>query len=114
MRIVSTGHADRINVVHCLRGLASLLVCWFHLTNGHPSFLQAGLLKYSGQYGWVGVEIFFVISGFIVPYAMLKGGYRLDLRHYLTFITKRIIRLDPPYLTSVRLAIGLAYLSTMT
>jgi peptidoglycan/LPS O-acetylase OafA/YrhL len=107
---VGNGQA-RIEIVHCLRGLASLGVCWFHLTNGNPSFLNPGPLKSSGAYGWIGVEVFFVISGFILPYAMYSAGYELNTSHYLTFLLKRIVRLDPPYLAAVLLAIIMAYLS---
>jgi peptidoglycan/LPS O-acetylase OafA/YrhL len=51
------------------------------------------------------VELFFVISGFVLPYALHRGAYRL--RDYGTFWAKRIIRLEPPYLASLALALGL-------
>src|SRR5689334_14543570 len=89
----------RISTVDSLRGIASLAVCWFHLTNGNPSFLTGGPLKSSGTYGWLGVEMFFVISGFVIPYSLHKAGY--DLKSFGTFVAKRIIRLDPPYLVSI-------------
>ena len=39
--------------------------------------------------------MFFVISGFIVPYSMARAGYRLAL--WPSFMAKRLIRLEPPY-----------------
>lgn len=103
--------ARRIQIVECLRGVAALGVCWFHFTNGNPSFLSNGILKSSGRYGWIGVEIFFVISGFVVPYSLLSSNYYLNPGNYGRFLWKRVSRLDPPYLVSIALIIVLAYLS---
>ena len=86
-------------------------VCWFHLTNGNPAFLPDGFWKLSGMWGWAGVEVFFVISGFIIPFTLWQSGYRL--KNYARFILKRIIRLDPPYLLSILLTIALAYVSLL-
>jgi peptidoglycan/LPS O-acetylase OafA/YrhL len=87
-------------------------VCWYHFTHGHPAFLGPGLLMQSGTYGWVGVEIFFVISGFILPYALYSSGFELSFTTYRLFLAKRIIRLDPPYLATIVLVIALNYLSS--
>jgi peptidoglycan/LPS O-acetylase OafA/YrhL len=97
----------RLTTVDALRGVASLSVCWYHLTNGNANFLPDGLLKSSGAYGWLGVEIFFVISGFIIPYSLYRSSYHVSA--YGTFLLKRIIRLDPPYLVSIIIVIALRY-----
>ena len=100
---------SRIEIVDYLRGIASLSVCWFHLTNTYP---EASPVRLSGQYGWLGVEVFFVISGFIIPFSLLSSGYSLR-KHWGTFIARRIIRLDPPYLVAIVLTIFLWHLSTL-
>src|SRR5437667_5652566 len=102
----------RMAVVDSLRGIASLGVAWFHITNG-GHLLNAGWLKSSGAFGWLGVEMFFVISGFIIPYAMFCGDYRLK-RNFGTFVLKRVIRLDPPYLVAILISVGLWYMSART
>jgi len=102
----------RIEVVEQLRGLAALSVAWFHFTNGNPRFLPEGALKWSGAHGWVGVEIFFVISGFIIPYSMYQRGYSAA-QHYFQFLAKRLVRLEPPYIACVLLSVLLAYLSSI-
>jgi len=102
----------RLSTLDALRGIAALSVCWFHFTQGIPGFLPDGLLQSSGTYGWLGVEVFFVISGFIIPYALLRGGYRLA--NFGTFILKRVLRLDPPYLAAILLVIALGYASSAT
>jgi peptidoglycan/LPS O-acetylase OafA/YrhL len=51
-----------------------------------------------------------VISGFIIPYSMFRGGYVFP-RHFGTFVLKRVIRLDPPYIAMIGATIVLAYAS---
>jgi peptidoglycan/LPS O-acetylase OafA/YrhL len=92
----------RIAILDPLRGIAASAVAWYHLTNA-LELLPDGWLKASGSYGFLGVQMFFVISGCIIPYSMAKGGYRVR-RDWGRFLAKRIVRLDPPYLVSVALA----------
>ena len=103
--------SSRIGTVDALRGIASVAVCFFHLTNGPTAFifLPEGLLKHAGSFGFLGVQVFFVISGFIIPYALHKARY--ELKHYGTFVIKRVVRLDPPYLATILFVITLGYLS---
>lgn len=101
----------RIEVMDGLRGFAALSVVWFHLTSG--SGLFTGWIKASGSYGWLGVEAFFVISGFVIPYSMYRGGYQ-GISDAGVFMLKRLARLEPPYLVSLLLTIGLLYASSAT
>ena len=100
---------ERLQAVEYTRGVAAFMVMWFHFTY----LLPEGVLRVSGLYGYLGVEAFFVISGFIIPYSM-------DLRHYRpgrdswTFIGRRIIRLEPPYVMSVLLILCVPYLAGLT
>ncbi|MGZ4787823.1 MAG: acyltransferase family protein [Terriglobales bacterium] len=95
----------KIGIVGALRGFAALAVCWFHFTFG-----QNWWLKWSGQYGWLGVHTFFVISGFIIPYSLYQ--YRYSLRDYFRFMGKRLVRLHPPYVASIVVVVA-AYLATI-
>lgn len=97
----------RLSNVEALRGLASLAVAWFHLTNTYPP----GLVRQSGAYGWLGVDCFFVLSGFIIPYSLNAAGYALS--GFPRFMARRLVRLEPPYLASIALVIALAYASNM-
>lgn len=101
----------RLETIDLLRGIAALSVAWFHFTNG-GGLLQEGWLKATGSYGWLGVEVFFVISGFVIPYSMFQGGYRLR-QHFGAFLLKRIVRIEPPYLAVILLSLSLWYLSSM-
>jgi peptidoglycan/LPS O-acetylase OafA/YrhL len=102
---------ERIPGVDALRGLAALAVCWFHITIT-TAILNDGIVRSTGTYGWLGVEVFFVISGFIIPYALQRSGYKV--KNYPMFLLKRITRLDPPYLASIVLVIAVAFLFTLT
>ncbi|MDH5229148.1 MAG: acyltransferase [Gammaproteobacteria bacterium] len=102
-----------IAIIHFLRGIASLSVCWFHFTNGRPDFLPIdNTVKMTGAYGWLGVEIFFIISGFIIPYTLYCNNYHIS--RFKGFMIKRIVRIEPAYLASIILVIILGYLSTLS
>ena len=103
--------SGRLETLDCLRGLAAFAVVWFHLTNGNSEFLPEGALKSSGTFGWLGVEVFFVISGFVLPYALKRAGYQPA--DYFRFVWKRILRLDPPYLVCIAVVIVLNFASTL-
>src|SRR5258706_6230486 len=96
---------NRIAVLDFLRGIASLGVVFFHFFN----VLNPGFLTSISYYGQLGVQVFFVISGFIIPYSLYRGGY--TLRHYGTFVLKRVVRLDPPYIVTIVIIMVLGVLS---
>ena len=86
-----------VAVLDPLRGLAALAVAFFHFTNN--GWLPDGhWLKSLGFHGHHGVQTFFVISGFVVPYAMWLGGY--SLKNFAPFMARRLVRIYPPYLAS--------------
>jgi peptidoglycan/LPS O-acetylase OafA/YrhL len=106
--------SDRQEGVEVLRGIAAFSVMWFHLTNGNPSFLPSNsLLKASGAYGYLGIQLFFVISGFIIPYSMSLRNYRIDTDG-LSFLGRRFVRIEPAYLVSVVLMVVLQIASALT
>ena len=105
-----TAQSQRFELVELLRGFAALAVAWFHLTNTH----KGTWVEISGVYGWLGVEIFFVISGFIIPFSMQSTFGSYGLQNAPTFLIRRMIRLEPAYLVSLLLVVVLYYLSAMT
>ena len=103
------GHVASLDL---LRAAASLAVCWFRFVGREDNFLPDGVLKSTGQYFWLGVEAFFVVSGFVIPWALSRGNYRLH--DYGRFLLKRIVRLDPPYLLSIGIVLVLAFAATLS
>jgi peptidoglycan/LPS O-acetylase OafA/YrhL len=91
-----------------LRGIVALLVCLYHLTEGF--FPDGHVLKFIFSRGYLGVEIFFVISGFVIPYTMWKSNYvHQDAG---TFMLRRLARIEPPYWCSIALIFLSDYIST--
>ncbi|MFF1561597.1 acyltransferase family protein [Streptomyces sp. NPDC058279] len=81
----------RLRVLDGLRVLAAAAVLFHHYTRrdiwGHDAF---GRLTAVGRYGWLGVELFFMISGFVIcmsAWGRPLGGY----------LRSRVIRLGPAY-----------------
>ncbi|TAH07162.1 MAG: acyltransferase [Sphingobacteriia bacterium] len=77
-----------------LRALAILLVLVFHyqLKPFHPSWT-----KWFMQIGWTGVDLFFVLSGFLISsqlFIEIKKERRISLK---TFFIKRFFRILPIY-----------------
>lgn len=102
-----------ISSIVLLRGIASLMVCLFHMVSGSPNYLpENNWLRHIGSYGWTGVEVFFVISGFVIPYSMFVKQYAMG--DFWAFLKKRIIRIEPPYLVSIVLVVLLNYISTLS
>lgn len=104
----NTERAERIVLVDYLRGIAAAMVAWFHLTNGYDSWVAS-----TGTHGWLGVEIFFVISGFAITFALSRDGEGWSARRFGDFMISRLIRLEPPYIASVLITVALLYLSAM-
>jgi peptidoglycan/LPS O-acetylase OafA/YrhL len=107
----ATPGPDRIESLQIMRGLAATSVMMFHFTAAnlifrevYPSF--AGAL----HYGFLGVEAFFVISGFVIPHAMAEAGYRLRA-DATTFFLRRLVRLEPAYLVSILFALVIGFVA---
>src|SRR5579872_7415052 len=90
--------SQRLAFVDGLRGVAALAVMLYHLV-GRTS---AGVLT---QYGFLGVAIFFVLSGFVI--ASVVGDRRVDAGFLGRFALRRMVRLDIPYWLNIALAIAL-------
>lgn len=70
--------------IDSLRAFAVLAVMLFHL---NPSFLGGG---------FSGVDVFFVISGYVVSSSLFRAYNSNFLQLTLEFYTRRILRILPP------------------
>ena len=103
-----TGYIPSLSM---LRGVAALAVCIFHFSLSEGA-LKSGFFRDTiAVYGFTGVHLFFIISGFIIPYSMYKKRY--ELKDIGTFLLKRAIRIEPPYLLSIVLVVVVTYISTL-
>jgi peptidoglycan/LPS O-acetylase OafA/YrhL len=74
-----------------LRGLAVLAVAIYHC---HPR-LEGTWLYYPSLWGWAGVNLFFVLSGFLITSILLEAQNK---QHYFrNFYGRRALRIWPVY-----------------
>jgi peptidoglycan/LPS O-acetylase OafA/YrhL len=76
---------SRILELDGLRTIAIAAVLLLHFSPNNRRF----------EMGWVGVDLFFVISGFLITGILL--GLRSDSTPYRKFYWRRVIRIFPPY-----------------
>ena len=86
----SLTHADylalrRFPALDGLRAIAAVLVVFFHY--GGPDWLQ----------GWAGVQMFFVLSGFLITTLMLREEHRTGEISLSEFYLRRAFRILPVY-----------------
>jgi peptidoglycan/LPS O-acetylase OafA/YrhL len=86
---------SRVNEIDLLRFLAVLLVLFFHYTfrgfaADNMSVMPYPLLAPFAKYGYLGVELFFMISGFVILMTAASGSLK-------SFVTSRIVRLYPAF-----------------
>src|SRR6266478_3335761 len=93
-----TSSRGRIPELDGLRGLAILLVVLFHfITYSYHGPSHTALSYFTKLFGlgWSGVDLFFVLSGFLI------GGILLDVResprYFKTFYLRRFYRIIPVY-----------------
>src|SRR5437868_10073530 len=93
-----------------LRGVAILMVIGFHYLTVCLRFDSKPLYCFAWffQIGWTGVDLFFVLSGFLI------GGILFDHRNaknvMKVFYLRRACRILPLYLVTLGLYIGGVYL----
>lgn len=95
-----------IHSIQNLRGIAALAVVLSHLFVNHTSSSDelTRFISSFAELGTLGVEMFFIISGFIIPYSLYKSNYKIN--DWKTFLIKRVIRIYLPYLASLLLTIS--------
>ena len=78
-----------------LRGAAALMVVWYHVFEGF-AFAGGGVIE-SFNHGHLGVDFFFMLSGFVISYAY-DDRWKPQDKNKLTlgsFFKRRLIRLHP-------------------
>lgn len=98
---------NSFQTIQVLRGVAATLVAFFHIL---PGIENEGFSWPAGSFlfsrGDVGLDIFFVISGFIIYYT----SFSRTPPTFSVFLANRFWRLMPPYwlVTTAMIAMGLA------
>jgi peptidoglycan/LPS O-acetylase OafA/YrhL len=111
----ATPRTNRFSFLDALRGLAAVWIVLYHAaTGGHTPLLTQTLPPWLfetliGQ-GFLGVPIFFVLSGFVLSYTTRK--VHLTWPHFQNALVRRWVRLSPPYYGSIALVLALAWVKS--
>ncbi len=108
---MAAARTENIQSIQLLRGIAAFMVLLSHsiLAKGFPDSYHIKRVCIEGHYG---VSVFFIISGFIIPYSMFSKDYRIsDIK---SFFLKRLLRIEPPYIVSIALVLLLNYSNTLS
>src|SRR4026208_957027 len=112
----------RLQSIDALRGVAALGVVLYHAVMQTSSAVPANIifhwpvrgLQFLSSFGYIGVFLFFVISGFCIHLQWAKtraNGQQPKIR-FGSFWRRRFLRLYPPYLIAFALFMLMAALST--
>jgi peptidoglycan/LPS O-acetylase OafA/YrhL len=100
---VQTEGPGRLKSLDILRGIAILLVVFHHINNGViPSCAKvsgaAGFAFWKiKDLGWAGVDLFFVLSGFLVGGLLLREIQRDGRFRFVQFVVRREFKILPSY-----------------
>ncbi|WP_158638401.1 acyltransferase family protein [Panacibacter ginsenosidivorans] len=83
----------RIDTLDALRGIAAFSVLLLHYTSGYRAHYKHSFNQdYDFVYGYLGVELFFMISGFVIFLTLIHSKNSID------FLYKRFSRIYPTFL----------------
>jgi peptidoglycan/LPS O-acetylase OafA/YrhL len=95
---------QRLSQVDALRGLAALSVVLFHYTTRFAELYQPGQSQLlSFPHGYFGVNLFFIISGFVIFMTLERTEKPMD------FVVSRFSRLFPSYWVAIVLTFAITH-----
>ena len=80
-----------------LRGIAMIIIVLFHI---YPQYFS---------FGYIGVEILFVLSGFLITYDIYNKLSSNEF-HFFKYIKKRLLRIVPSLIIVLIVALVIGYL----
>lgn len=86
-------YSERLYGLDHLRALAIVLVVLFH----YRAFKHPEWIDMIGRFGWTGVDLFFVLSGFLISGQLFKEMNDRGTINLKTFYIKRFFRIIPAY-----------------
>jgi len=95
----SVSAASRLPGLDLLRAVA---IVWVMLTHG-GMFGLIGDDNWFAGYGWMGVDLFFALSGYLIAGQLLRPFARGEAPRYSRFFARRLLRTLPAYLVVVAL-----------
>jgi peptidoglycan/LPS O-acetylase OafA/YrhL len=83
---------ERVEALDGIRGIAVLAVLLFHC-----SLELQGPWRVAGSWGWMGVDLFFVLSGFLITGILLDARGAPSRFYYGGFYVRRLLRIAPAF-----------------
>lgn len=96
---------ERFQELDVFRGVAAFAVMLFHFSSRYPTVYSPHIeLGWSFEYGHYGVQLFFMISGFVIFLTLSRCKTASD------FIVSRVSRLFPAYWAALLLTAAVGFL----
>jgi peptidoglycan/LPS O-acetylase OafA/YrhL len=101
---------ERFALLDALRGLGALAITCYHVHRYRPLEIPADRLlpkvaQFLVGHGWVAVQVFWVIAGFVLAYSLRKTA--IGPASFGNFTLRRVLRLGMPYWTAILLVVGI-------
>jgi peptidoglycan/LPS O-acetylase OafA/YrhL len=95
---------QRFAFLDALRGLGALGIACYHVHRYRPMEIPAdsllpNLVQFVVRHGWISVQVFWVIAGFVAAYSLRKTT--LGPSSFGNFTARRVLRLGLPYWTAI-------------
>ncbi|MGB3178991.1 MAG: acyltransferase [Albidovulum sp.] len=90
--------SNRSNLLDTIRAVAVMMVVLFHVATRYPVEELDGVARQFLRYGFLGVDIFYPLSGFLITRFLLS---HTDEGAIKTFFMRRVFRIVPLYVVAV-------------
>ncbi len=99
----------RLKTLDVLRGIAVILVLGNHIPMPPQEIAAAAqfMLNLWKKVGWIGVDLFFVLSGFLVAGLLFREWDRYKKVHVLRFVVRRGFKIYPAFFIYLAILIAL-------
>jgi len=107
----TTPPPTRLQALDFLRAIAIFLVLGRHLAEETVVSMPAsmrGFFEVWQRGGWIGVDLFFVLSGFLISGLLFREHGRFGTIRYGHFLARRGFKIYPPFFVMLAIVIGIS------